>query len=391
MANLYSDYQSLIKFVTAAPANSNQVEEASNKPEVTKAALTGDEAKVFYETLVSEDKSTNLNSDESLTIVPNISKKVKTVNKAAAHIDSASYNIKVEVKDELDKHSVNANSHRLQAGSSSNVTGTNIESLREVHKKLLLYSQNGEIEPLKKLVRCEQFIDLNFQDQYGWTALMCASVGKHKHVVKYLLANGADKKIVNKAGKTAADLCEDIHAYSLRDTIFLYSAHERSVDKPTSSFYTSENIEFFCEICKTSFKETTEKSHLSSTVHLFNLKLKPKTDTFMIPETNIGYRLMKRSGWDGEAGLGPEGAGQKFPVKTMLKKDRACIGAKKPASSEAKITHFGPNDTRAVQSGGLKTQERIMSVRTASKKAKQRQTQKDKEWERKLRLYMNLD
>jgi hypothetical protein len=36
--------------------------------------------------------------------------------------------------------------------------------------------------------------------------------------------------------------------------------------------------------------------------------------------------MMLRSGWDGRKGLGPEGQGQRYPVKTILKKDRKCLG-----------------------------------------------------------------
>jgi hypothetical protein len=39
--------------------------------------------------------------------------------------------------------------------------------------------------------------------------------------------------------------------------------------------------------------------------------------------------MMLRSGWDGRKGLGPEGHGQRYPVKTILKKDRKCLGSLK--------------------------------------------------------------
>lgn len=35
-------------------------------------------------------------------------------------------------------------------------------------------------------------MDINVSDQYGWTALMCASYAGHLHIVKYLLSMGVD-------------------------------------------------------------------------------------------------------------------------------------------------------------------------------------------------------
>lgn len=35
-------------------------------------------------------------------------------------------------------------------------------------------------------------VDFNVSDQYGWTALMCASYAGHLHIVKYLLSMGVD-------------------------------------------------------------------------------------------------------------------------------------------------------------------------------------------------------
>ena len=46
----------------------------------------------------------------------------------------------------------------------------------------------------------------------------------------------------------------------------------------------------------------------------------------MLSFITLGYKLMKQSGWDGKSGLGTEEhKGRLFPVKSVLKRDRAGI------------------------------------------------------------------
>jgi predicted aspartyl protease len=65
----------------------------------------------------------------------------------------------------------------------------------------ILKNQLGRAEILIK-----QRIDLNRQDQHGWTALMHATSKGHEGVVKALLEAGADPAIVNEDGRAALDL-----------------------------------------------------------------------------------------------------------------------------------------------------------------------------------------
>ena len=56
--------------------------------------------------------------------------------------------------------------------------------------------------------------------------------------------------------------------------------------------------------------------------------------------------MMVDQGWDRDRGLGHEGReGKKFPVKTVLKRDRLGLGHGE--TGKAKVTHFGPGDTRS--------------------------------------------
>jgi hypothetical protein len=71
---------------------------------------------------------------------------------------------------------------------------------------------------------------------------------------------------------------------------------------------------------------------------------------------------MLRSGWDGRKGLGPEGQGQRYPVKTILKKDRKCLGSLK--EEKPKITHFNANEKKAIQRNPERKLYEIFSDRT---------------------------
>lgn len=111
----------------------------------------------------------------------------------------------------------------------------------------------------------------------------------------------------------------------------------------------------WCGSCKCHFyasadETKTHESHLSSTLHLFSENMDSdavSTSNFYINSRNKGYQLMRRAGWDGEVGLGPSGHGKKYPVKTVLKRDRVGLGADitKP---KARVTHFGANDKKAI-------------------------------------------
>ena len=56
---------------------------------------------------------------------------------------------------------------------------------------------------------------------------------------------------------------------------------------------------------------------------------------------------MVNQGWNAEKGLRPENSGVKFPVKSVLKRNRKSLGAL--AKGKTKITHFGPGDESAVK------------------------------------------
>ncbi|KAL5018267.1 hypothetical protein ScPMuIL_003989 [Solemya velum] len=282
----------------------------------------------------------------------------------------------------IDKHDRTELNSISPHGGKKSCLGFN-KSGRSINK-LLMSAQNGDITSLRKCLETGTPIDSS--DEFGWTALMCAVHAGHAHIVQYLLGESANVNISDSQGRTAFTLSDKQGNRTIRDILQQSQKHEND-DSIPSSVSTQQTSTFYCASCKSEF--TTSKSeHNRSLVHQITSKKTVKRDPFLIPVSNRGYRLMQKSGWDGESGLGPEGRGNKFPVKTVLKKDRSCLGTGK--TQNAKVTHFKQNDTKAVENF-LKPMQRIMSVRTMSKRARLAKERKNKQWERNMRLHFSTD
>lgn len=259
-----------------------------------------------------------------------------------------------------------------------------------LNNELLKCSQNGDLKNTQLCIK--RGANINFQDCFGWTALMSASCGGHHEVVYYLLANGANSSICDKGGKCAKVLALEKKHWKVVNVL---ERHKKPDTKTKSDLVvpcgTNQCIEdnrFYCSVCRCEFKDTTEIRHATSTVHLFNLKLKAKTTTYFIPESNRGFQMMVKGGWNVEKGLGSEGQGRKFPVQTVLKRDRHGLGSTKEEKDKPRVTHFSANDESAVKKPKA---ERKMRNATLSKKKRKKNECKEKEWERKLRVYMNSE
>ncbi|XP_063289329.1 G patch domain and ankyrin repeat-containing protein 1 [Pelobates fuscus] len=250
--------------------------------------------------------------------------------------------------------------------------------------QLLKCSQEGDLKGVQKLVEKEK-CDINFSDNFFWTALMCAAYGGRKDVVNYLLKNGAAwVGVCDTQGKDALILAEEsghgdivqLLQHSLSGLYQETAPRRRSMEKK------------YCELCKTHYQEDTIETHERSTVHLFNKRKKLPPTYYAIPENNVGFKMMLKEGWNRESGLGPSGTGRKFPVQTVLKRDQKGLGFQ--TNQKAKVTHFPANDTLAVSRPETKP-SRIERVSTVSKKEERRKEEREKTWERNLRTYMNID
>ena len=120
----------------------------------------------------------------------------------------------------------------------------------------------------------------------------------------------------------------------------------------------------YCDACGREYLGT-EADHLTNLSHLVRLtnffefpeimnfevrvnRTNPTHSGFFIPEWNAGFKLLRKAGWGGESGLGRRAQvslfriranenlnfqGTKYPVKTILKRNRAGLGARKEVIS----------------------------------------------------------
>lgn len=187
---------------------------------------------------------------------------------------------------------------------------------------------------------------INQTDNFGWTPLMMAACEGASGSFTILLQLGANLSLKNKKGQTAFTLAQTKNHHE----IFL--AIKEHYQKRTNN----EEIEnpglnrhqpFFCELCVQEFVESTFREHQTSTLHQFNLEHHEFPTRFGLSETNRGFQMMIRQGWNKRSGLGPTSSGHLFPVKTSIREFRTGLGVEQP--DEPRVTHFKPNDVAAIK------------------------------------------
>ncbi|KAL0113495.1 hypothetical protein PUN28_012564 [Cardiocondyla obscurior] len=266
-----------------------------------------------------------------------------------------------------------------------------------------------EQKDLKFLQKHMTTDNVNVSDDFGWTPLMSAAYCGHLEIVQFLLNLGANRRTRDKSGLTAAQLAlkknylsivallkkksdsissinqlsanipniNNINALSMP----VESSMESNKDVAEEKTRLKENTAFYCEICKTTFHETTLQKHESSTLHIFNAKPKLKHAMYGISRQNKGYKMLLNTGWDEEAGLGPSGKGIKYPIKTCLKVDRKGLG--QLAENEYKITHFKSGDAAAVNN------PKIPKQKSLKKRDRERLLHREARKERALRIALS--
>lgn len=319
------------KVVFFVPESSEKATQQSKCTERREAETSGEEARQFYEKLISE----SVDSNETKQTY-----KVASSNKFEEN-------------------------HTIE-GKTSQLPG-----LLFSESDFLKAAQNGDIKVVKKCIKSG--LEINCVDSYGWSALMCASHSGSKQVISYLLKKGINRHILDRKRRDAVYIARKAGHTHLAN--FIKRFDESKVNCGHQDKQQTETVEFFCDVCNENVYQAEGENHETSTVHLFNRKLKPKPDSFLIPPGNRGYQLMLKSGWDGEKGLGSRGQGQRYPVKTVLKRDRQCLGGdmeKATKKKQAKVTHFGPFDQTAIKKQG----ERKLRTSTLNKRDKKKARKK---------------
>ncbi|GMT13305.1 hypothetical protein PFISCL1PPCAC_4602, partial [Pristionchus fissidentatus] len=201
---------------------------------------------------------------------------------------------------------------------------------------------------LKKVMEWfERGANLNFADQFGWTALHCAAAAGNTDIVLFLIENGANWSLLESTGKSFVDLAN-------RSTVRAVTAwFERQSEMDDDD----EEIEprGHCYKCGRTYAGS-EADHLTNLSHIVRMnKQNPSFSSFVIPEWNPGFQLLRKAGWTTDRGLGKERQGQKYPVRTILKRDRAGLGS--AGAERARVTHFAAHDERAVESEPVRRQD----------------------------------
>ena len=242
-------------------------------------------------------------------------------------------------------------------------------------KDLFSAAESNNVELIRNCI--EQGIDVDATDLYGWTPLMTSACAGAFEATEALLDAGADTSVADRSGNTCMRLAaKNGH----RGVSTLIRNHRVVKDEETQSRGESDIREeelksWFCEECRITLKESTHEEHLSSTVHQISIGTSKAPSLYGIPETNKGFRMMLGAGWDREGGLGAEGKrGRKFPVKTVLKRDRLGIGAEE--GRPARVTHFRANDPASV--AGPKNTARSEREATVSKRKREAVARKSK-------------
>ncbi|KAF3852156.1 hypothetical protein F7725_005511 [Dissostichus mawsoni] len=215
--------------------------------------------------------------------------------------------------------------------------------------RFLRCANDGDISGLKDLL--SKGVDINFQDTYFWTAMMCASWSGQRAAVRLLLQHGAAwVGVVDTQGRDAKDLALEAGHNELLEELESYGTSAERDPQSDSSASQPQ----WCGVCCSEYSSSLS-SHLSSTLHLFSLRRAPPTPYYCLPPSSNSYKMMVRCGWEPGTGLGPEGEGPKQPVPTVLKRDQEGLGY--GHMKRAKVTHFQPRDSAAVKRPSQEKQE----------------------------------
>lgn len=249
---------------------------------------------------------------------------------------------------------------------------------------ILLAAQNGDLTELRRLLEPREAGgaggNINARDAFWWTPLMCAARAGQEAAVRYLLGRGAAwVGVCELGGRDAAQLAEEAGFPEVARVVRESHGETRSSESPSRP----PRLAQFCEDCGAHFEDA---NHRTSTAHLLSLSRSPQPSSLAlgVPASSPGFRLLLRGGWEPGMGLGPRGEGRANPIPTVLKRDQEGLGYR--CTPQPRVTHFPAGDTRAVSG-----RERVPRVSTLSQRENRKRAEKDRAWERDLRLYMNLD
>lgn len=217
--------------------------------------------------------------------------------------------------------------------------------------KVSEYFSAAQRNDISALERClSSGVDVDVTDIFGWTALMCASCDGATASVQYLLENGASRCLTNTQGKTAVELAAQRGHVVVVELLCKPEKLAKAKAAPcTEARDPQQDPAQLCHVCDRYLSSSERNAHETSIVHQFNLRRDsaPGMTHYGIAESNAGFRMLLGMGWNRERGFGLREQGRKFPVKTVLKRNRSGLGAEAPTP---RVTHFAAHDRAAVES-----------------------------------------
>ncbi|XP_035028021.2 G patch domain and ankyrin repeat-containing protein 1 [Hippoglossus stenolepis] len=338
----------------------------------TNSVISGEEARQFYENL-TKDGAQGKEASKSVRRKTNreSNRRVRRrVRAAETHQDQTSS----RVERETGRGSVD--SQRRETPSN----GNSERSKELLGLRFLRCANEGDVSALRELL--SRGVDINVQDMYFWTAVMCASWSGQRAAVRLLLQQGAAwVGVVDTRGRDAKDLALEA---GHRDVLEELESYGRSAQEDPELEGSSFQAQW-CDVCCTQYSSSLS-SHLSSTLHQFGLRRPPPTPLYCLPASSNSYKMMLRSGWKPGSGLGPEGEGPQQPVPTVLKRDHKGLGY--GHVRRAKVTHFQARDRDAIKPPFKHKEER--EGKGKRKEESRRKEQRDKDWEKDFRASFYL-
>ena len=347
------DTDSAIRFVREVRVSESNLDPSHREND--NGSLTGEEARSIYESIVSSENSSDPSKE------------------------------RLERTNRHTKRGRDTSVVKAAAEPTSQVTDVTSD-------QLFRFAQDGDLQKLSKALSTGCY-DVNITDQYDWTLLMIAATEGHMTIVQYLMDYGAMwKGLVDRRGMDATDLARTRGYNEIAEYIINYE-HRALRNKEHTSLEEHGSVKlrgmsFHCSVCQRVIQDSSVSSHTVSIPHQFCTEHKPSSLPYGLPETNRGFQMMLRSGWHPDKGLGSEGQGRQFPVKTVLKRDRLGVG--NASSSIPRVTHFRPGDISAIKSERRKNR-RDNGKRETNKKERMKNLRKERQWEINIRQYMSTD
>ncbi|KAK0395670.1 hypothetical protein QR680_001384 [Steinernema hermaphroditum] len=138
---------------------------------------------------------------------------------------------------------------------------------------------------------------------------MCAAAEGKLEAVKFIIANGANTKLCDSNGRSAESLAAMFRHYDVRECLTnlrMQTRSDNSLKRTGSAAVDLKN----CSDCGSSY---TDEAHFSSIVHIISTSKPIEAPGYSIPEWNIGYQMLQKTGWKETQGLGKCGEGKRYP------------------------------------------------------------------------------